>query len=62
MIAGTSRGLSRRDALRRGTALLSSGGNAEAAGDARFLLLGLLGLEARDLLLDGDRILDAQAG
>lgn len=62
MIAGTSRGLSRREALRRGIALLSSGGNAEAAGDARFLLLGLLGLEARDLLLDGDRILDAQAG
>ncbi|QEE37731.1 MULTISPECIES: peptide chain release factor N(5)-glutamine methyltransferase [unclassified Methylobacterium] len=62
MIAGTSRGLSRREALRRGTTLLSSGGNAEAAGDARFLLLGLLDLDVRDLLLDGDRILDAQAG
>ncbi|MBP1182802.1 peptide chain release factor N(5)-glutamine methyltransferase [Methylobacterium sp. PvR107] len=49
--------MSRRAALRRGSALLADGGIAEAAGDARFLLLGVLGLETRDLLLDGDRLL-----
>lgn len=38
---------------------MSEGGIAEAAGDARFLILGLLGLETRDLLLDGQKILDA---
>ena len=57
MTAQTCQGLSRRAALRLGTALLSAGGIAEAAGDARFLMLGLLGLETRDLLLDGDRSL-----
>ncbi|MEE7502928.1 peptide chain release factor N(5)-glutamine methyltransferase [Methylobacterium mesophilicum] len=47
--------LTRREALRALTARLHAGGVAEAAGDARFLLLGLLGLEARDLLIEGDR-------
>ncbi|AYO80963.1 peptide chain release factor N(5)-glutamine methyltransferase [Methylobacterium brachiatum] len=59
MTGDTSQGLSRRAALRRGTALLSEGGIAEAAGDARFLMFGLLGLETRDLLLDGDESLGA---
>lgn len=61
MTAETSQGLSRREALRRSTARLSAAGIAEAAGDARFLMLGLLGLETRDLLLDGDTILSADA-
>ncbi|MFB0489882.1 release factor glutamine methyltransferase [Methylobacterium sp. OAE515] len=47
-----------RAALRRGSALLADGGIAEAAGDARFLLLGVLGLETRDLVLHGDKVLD----
>ena len=47
--------LTRREALRALTARLHAGGVAEAAGDARFLLLGLLGLETRDLLIEGDR-------
>lgn len=58
MAEGSSQGLSRRAALRRSTALLAAGGIAEAAGDARFLMLGLLGLESSDLLLEGERILD----
>lgn len=61
MTAETSQGLSRREALRRSTARLSAAGIAEAVGDARFLMLGLLGLETRDLLLDGDTILSADA-
>lgn len=55
MISGSSHGLSRRAALRRSTAVLHAGGLGEAAGDARFLLMGLLGLEARDLLVAGDQ-------
>jgi release factor glutamine methyltransferase len=47
--------LTRREALRALTARLHAGGVAEAAGDARFLLLGLLDLETRDLLIEGDR-------
>lgn len=47
--------LTRREALRALTARLHAGGVAEATGDARFLLLGLLGLETRDLLIEGDR-------
>ena len=47
--------LSRREALRALTARLHAGGVAEAAGDARFLLLGILGLETRDLLIEGGR-------
>ena len=47
--------MTRREALRALTARLHAGGVAEAAGDARFLLLGLLGLETRDLLIEGDR-------
>lgn len=58
MTSGSSLGLSRRAALRRGSALLADGGIAEAAGDARFLLLGVLGLETRDLVLHGDKVLD----
>ena len=61
MTAESSQGLSRRAALRRAAALLSAGGIAEAAGDARFLALGVLGLKTQDLLLDGDRILDVEA-
>lgn len=59
MTVGSSRGRSLREALRWSAARLSAGGVGEAAGDARFLLLGLLGLETRDLLLDGDRCLAA---
>ncbi|MCJ2126267.1 peptide chain release factor N(5)-glutamine methyltransferase [Methylobacterium sp. J-077] len=59
MTAETSQGLSRRAALRRGTAVLSAGGIAEAAGDARFLMLGVLDFETRDLLLDGEKTLGA---
>ena len=58
MTSGSSHGLSRRAALRHGTAVLHAGGLGEAAGDARFLLMGLLGLEARDLLVAGDQCLD----
>ena len=61
MIAASSLSLSRRAALRRGTALLNEAGIADAAGDARFLLLGLLDLEVRDLVLGGDQPLDARA-
>ncbi|MCJ2070248.1 peptide chain release factor N(5)-glutamine methyltransferase [Methylobacterium sp. J-030] len=57
-MSGSSRGLSRRAALRRCAVALEAGGLGEAAGDARFLLLGILGLEARDLLVAGDRLLD----
>lgn len=59
MTSGSSLGLSRRAAVRHGSALLAEGGIAEASGDARFLLLGVLGLETRALVLDGDRPLDA---
>lgn len=58
-MSGSIRGLSRRDALRGSTARLRAGGLSEAAGDARFLMLGVLGLEMRDLLIHGDRQLDA---
>jgi release factor glutamine methyltransferase len=54
-----TQGLSRREALRRATARLAAGGLDRAAADARFLLLGTLGLETRDLLLDGGRVLGA---
>jgi release factor glutamine methyltransferase len=57
-MSGSSRGLTRRAALRHCTAALEAGGLGQAVGDARFLLLGILGLEARDLLLAGDRPLD----
>jgi len=51
---GSNLGLSRRAALRHCAAVLEAGGLAEAAVDARFLVLGILGLEGRDLLLAGD--------
>ncbi len=35
--------------------MLHAGGLGEASGDARFLLMGLLALEARDLLVAGDQ-------
>ena len=60
MASGSSQGLSRREALRQGTARLVEGGLGEAAGDARFLMLGVLGLETRDLLIDGERRLAAE--
>jgi release factor glutamine methyltransferase len=53
-MSGSCQGLSRRAALRWSAARLRDGGIGEADGDARFLLLGVLGLEARDLLLAGD--------
>lgn len=59
MTPDSSEGLSRRDALRWSTARLIGGGLTTAASDARFLLLGVLGLETRDLLLHGDRRLAA---
>lgn len=52
-------GPSRRAALRAAIARCEGAGLANAAGDARFLVLGALGLDARDLALDGDRRLDA---
>ena len=55
MTSATGPNPTRRAALRRGVAVLSEAGIAEAAGDARFLLLGILGLEPRDLALYGDR-------
>ncbi len=55
MTTGSSRSLSRRAALRHCAAALEAGGLDGASGDARFLLLGILGLEARDLLLAGER-------
>ncbi|MCJ2064029.1 peptide chain release factor N(5)-glutamine methyltransferase [Methylobacterium sp. J-088] len=58
MTSGSSHGLSRRAALRHSTAVLHAGGLGEAAGDARFLLMGLLGIEACDLLVAGDQCLD----
>ncbi|MGU3667385.1 peptide chain release factor N(5)-glutamine methyltransferase [Methylobacterium sp. A49B] len=53
-MSGSCQGLSRRAALRWSAARLRDGGLREADGDARFLLLGVLGLETRDLLVDGD--------
>jgi release factor glutamine methyltransferase len=47
--------LTRRAALRRAAGLLAGAGIADGERDARFLLLGLLGLETKDLTLDGDR-------
>ncbi|MCJ2133219.1 peptide chain release factor N(5)-glutamine methyltransferase [Methylobacterium sp. J-026] len=55
MTNGSSRGLSRRAALRHCVAVLEAGGLDGVSGDARFLVLGILGIEARDLLLDGER-------
>ncbi|MFC6791052.1 peptide chain release factor N(5)-glutamine methyltransferase [Methylobacterium komagatae] len=52
---GLDASLSRRAALRYATSFLDATGIAGAEGDARFLLLGLLGLSPRDLALDGDR-------
>ena len=49
--------LTRRAALRQAAALLDMAGIADAEREARFLLLGLLGLEPRDLILEGDRAL-----
>ena len=54
MTSGSSQGLSRRAALRLCVGALEAAGHDGAAGDARFLLLGILGLEARDLLLAGE--------
>jgi release factor glutamine methyltransferase len=51
--------LSRREALRHGATRLAAGGIEDAVREARFLVLGLLGLEMRDLVMDGDRRLDA---
>lgn len=58
MTSGSSRGLSRRAALRHCADALAAGGLGGAAGDARFLLQGILGLDARDLLVRGDQLLD----
>ena len=57
MTTGSSRGLSRRAALRHCAAALEAAGLSGASGDARFLVQGILGLEARDLLLAGERSL-----
>lgn len=46
---------SRRSALRQAAAVLRRAGIAGGERDARFLLLGLLGVAPRDLTLDGDR-------
>jgi release factor glutamine methyltransferase len=53
--------LSRRAALRRATGLLEAAGIADPEREARFLLLGLLGLDMRDLVLDGHCPLGAAA-
>lgn len=57
-MSGSSRGLTRRAALRHCRTALETADPGDAAGDARFLLLGILGLENRDLLVEGDRPLD----
>ncbi len=49
--------LTRRAALRHAAALLEAAGIADAEREARFLVLGLLGLEPRDLILGGDKAL-----
>lgn len=54
MAPGSSQGLSRRAALRRCVIALEAAGFSGAAGEARFLLLGTLALETRDLLLAGE--------
>ena len=59
---GSLVGLSRRAALRYAIARYAEAGIANADGDARFLVLAALGLDARDLALDGDRLLDADEG
>lgn len=53
--------LTRRAALRQAAALLDAAGIADAEREARFLLLGLLGLEPRDLILEGDNTLGDMA-
>lgn len=55
MTSGSSHSLTRRAALRNSVARLEAAGFAEAPGDGRFLLLGTLGLETRDLLLEGEK-------
>ncbi|WP_457105031.1 peptide chain release factor N(5)-glutamine methyltransferase [Methylobacterium sp. P5_C11] len=55
MAEGSSQGRTLREALRHGTARLQAAGLGAAAVDARFLLLGILGLATRDLVLRGDR-------
>ena len=52
--------LSRREALRRAAAILERAGIADAGRDARFLVLGILDLAARDLALDGDQPLSGE--
>lgn len=52
---GLDASLPLRDAIRRATAFLAAAGIAEGEGDARFLILGLLGLSHRDLVLEGHR-------
>ncbi|MDP4025398.1 peptide chain release factor N(5)-glutamine methyltransferase [Methylobacterium sp. NEAU 140] len=51
--------LSRRAALRAAAAHLAAAGIADAEREARFLALGVLGLTARDLALDGARAVGA---
>lgn len=58
---GSTAGSSRRAALRRAASLFEGAGIANAAGDARFLVLGVLSLDARDLALDGDRAIGPEA-
>ena len=58
---GLDASLSLRDAIRRAGAVLAEAGIAQAEGDARFLVLGLLGLSSRDLALDGGRPIGAAA-
>ncbi|MCJ2015021.1 peptide chain release factor N(5)-glutamine methyltransferase [Methylobacterium sp. J-076] len=47
--------------MRHAAARLAASGIADGARDARFLLMGLLGLTPRDLALDGDRPLGEAA-
>lgn len=58
---GLDASLSLRDAIRRAAAILAASGIAQAEGDARFLLLGLLGLSSRDLALNGHRPIGVEA-
>lgn len=55
-------GPSLRAALRDAVARCEAAGIANAAGDARFLVLGALGLDARDLALGGERPLEPDEG
>lgn len=58
---GLDASTTRRAALRHAAAFLAAAGIRDAEREARFLLMGLLGLEPRDLALQGDHALGGAA-